>query len=277
MRFDLRTIEGTKKFLFDWLGIDEKTIINYIIDKGEEVDADDFCEQNNIFLDKFEINDITYIASHVTTCLDGLEAIKKFGLMDLTSILTNETSLKEFLKSYGIEFDIENRIMKIENKSYDVSYDTDSRKGFIDRGSFEAKLDSIGHKLYYDNQVSAFFAMEGDKEYGGYVHLRPEFLLNVSRVGKKDLENDWIKTAKAYVLEFEEKFENFEWFTFYGTKHEYFDDNFSKIEHRKWLLSKSLYRIQNDLLYNDVREEFAYMKPSYIIPWKNIINVREII
>ncbi|NBI05752.1 hypothetical protein [Senegalia massiliensis] len=277
MRFDLRNVEGTKKFLHDWVGVDEISIISYIIDNSEDIDIDDFCERYNISLDDLEIDNITYVASHVTTCLDGLETIKKYGIMDLTSVLSYPTPLNIFLQNHGIEFDIDKRIMKVGNKSYDVSYNTNSNKSFLDRRSLEGRLNSIGHKLYYDNQLSAFLTMEGDKEYGGNVHLRPEFLLNVSSICKLNLENEWAKRAKAYVLEFEEKFENFEWFTFYNTKEDYNEDVSKMIEHRRWLLSKSLYRLQNYISYNQRIEDFAYMKPSYIVPWKNIIGIREIV
>lgn len=277
MQFDLRTVVGAKKFLLDWLGIDDKSLMNYLMYNNQEINVDDFCEQLGINLDDYEINNITYVASHVTTCIDDLESIREYGLMDLTSVLTLPTPLNNFLRSHGIEFDVENRTMKVEGNSYDVSYNKDSQSNFIDRESLTGRLNAIAHKLYYDNQISSFLTMEGDKEYGGYVHLRPEFLFNVSNVCKKDLERDWIRKSKAYVLEYQEKFENFEWFTFYETKYEYLNDYFDRADHKKWLISKSLYRLWNDYVYGDVREDFAYMKPSYIVPWTNIIGIREIV
>jgi hypothetical protein len=277
VKFDLRTVVGAKKFLFDWLGIDDISVMNYLKCNNQGIDVDDFCEQLGVSLNEYEVNNITYVASHVTTCIDDLGSIKEYGLMDLTSVLTLPTPLKQFLRSYGIEFDVKNGIMKVEDKSYDVSYNKDSQNGFIDRESLIGRLKAIGHKLYFDNQISSFFTMEGDKEYGGYVHLRPEFLFNVSNVCEKDLEHDWISRSKAYVLEYEEEFENFEWFTFYESKYEYLNDFFDKVNHRRWLISKSLYRLWNDYVYDDITEEYAYVKPSYIIPWKNIIGIREIV
>ncbi|KAA9006352.1 hypothetical protein F4V43_05170 [Paenibacillus spiritus] len=95
--------------------------------------------------------------------------------------------------------------------------------------------------------------------------MRPEFLLNVSEASKKNLEKYWTRDTKAFVLEYEEKFENFEWFTFY-----------ENIKHKKWLVEKALYRLWNDFFYNNNKEEYAYMKSSYTISWENIINVRGI-
>ncbi|MUG46314.1 hypothetical protein [Paenibacillus woosongensis] len=276
MRFDLRTIDGTKKFLIDWLGVDENILMNYVICNCNEIDVNDFCEVHGINLNEVETDHLTYVASHVTTCTDELESIKKHGLMNLQLALTLSTPLNIYLRSHGIEFDIGNQIMRVGSESYDVSYNSDSYNGFLDSESFKSKLKDIGHKLFYDNQISAFLAMEGDKEYGGYVHQRPEFLFNVSKVSKRNLEYDWTKKSKAFVLEYEEKFENFEWFTFYENEDEYHDDYFRN-EHKKWLISKSLYRLWNDFFYNDVKEEYAYMKSSYVIPWKNIINIREIV
>ncbi|MCL9660631.1 hypothetical protein L2089_08040 [Paenibacillus hunanensis] len=118
--------------------------------------------------------------------------------------------------------------------------------------------------------------MQGDKEYGGIVHIRPEILFDISKVIKKNIETYWEQNNKAFVLEYEENFENFEWFTFYDNKDDYYND-LSRMEHKKKLISKALYRIHNDFFDGSIKEEFAYMKSSYTIPWKNIINVREII
>lgn len=273
MMFDLRTVEGTKKFIIDWLGIHNDSLMKYVLLNCNEINVDNFCEEYEIDLDNIGIEDLTYIASHVTTCSDELESIQNYGLLDLKLTLSLPTPLQKFLKEHGVEFDIEKKTMKIYTETFDISY---KKKNHFNEDSLEGELQDIARRLFYDSQISAFLSMQSDKKYGGIVHERPEILYNISKVSKKNLETYWKKNNKAFVLEYKENFENFEWYTFYVKEEEYYEDS-TRINHKKWLVKKALYRLWNDLFHNDINEEYAYMKSSYTIPWKNVINVRKII
>ena len=154
MRFDLRTVDDAKKFLIDWLEVNNLSLTEYILLNSDGIDVDDFCQEHKIDLNELEIHNLTYIASHVTTSSDELETIKTYGLMDLKLALSSPTPLKEFLAEHVIEFDIVSKTMKLGTEVFDVSY---KRKNFIDRDSLEGKLNRIAHKLFYDSQISSFF------------------------------------------------------------------------------------------------------------------------
>ncbi|MCL9660632.1 hypothetical protein L2089_08045 [Paenibacillus hunanensis] len=146
MIFDLRTVEGTKKFIIDWLGIDNDSLMRYALLNCNEIDVDNFCEEHGIDLNNISIDDLTYVASHVTTCSDELQSIRNYGLVDLKLTLSLPTPLKKFLKEHGIEFDIETKTMKVCGETFDVSY---KKKNNLDRDSLEGKLHKIARKLFY--------------------------------------------------------------------------------------------------------------------------------
>lgn len=275
-KFDIRNATYAKRFLEEWLDINEDSIINYIAESRTGTDANEFCDINKIEIESKSVEKIRYVASHVTTTIDNLEYHKNNGLMDLASLLSSDSPMSQYLLSFGLNFDIENKELQYNDTVYNIDYYRDDKSKFFDRDSLEGKIDSIAHKVCYDNQISAFFTMKGDKEYLSQIHLRPEFLINISKFCKKDLENAWIRKAKSYVIEFEEKFENFEWFSFYYDKEDYYEDLESKMIHRRWMVNKALNTIWNDYYYDSISDEFAYMKPDYIIPWSNVINCRGI-
>ena len=49
--------------------------------------------------------------------------IKKHGLHNLQWVLSNDTTLNRFLKNNNITFDIESKLMYINDIAYDVDYE----------------------------------------------------------------------------------------------------------------------------------------------------------
>lgn len=277
IRFDLRDVTGSLKFLEEWLGVSKKSIMDYIVNSQSNIDVDDFLEIGSIDIDSLDIENISYIASHVTTTIDNLAFMKSNGLMDLATLLTLDSPLSKYLASHNLVFDITNKRLLCNETEYDIDYYREGKSKFIDRESIEGRVDSIAHKVCYDNQISAFFTMEGDKAYLTQIHLRPEFLVNISNLCKRDIESPWAKKATGFVIEYEEHFNSFEWFSFYDNESDYWDDSKDRERHKRWLVEKSLNLLRDDFYYNHFCESFAYMKANYVIPWSNVVNCREIV
>ena len=55
----------------------------------------------------------------------------------------------------------------------------------------------VGRKLYYDYGICGFLSY-GNTAYGGYVHRRPELLMNIDRLLKTDLADKWEDTHQPY-------------------------------------------------------------------------------
>lgn len=277
MRFDLRNADKAMKFVSEFTKIDESMIIELISKSPSGIDADDYIKHFKIDLDSLQIEDVRYIVSHVTTSIDNLEFMKNNGLMDLATLLSLESPLSSYLKRFDVSFEIENKLMFFKNQCFNVDYYREGKDKYISRESHEGRIDSVAHKICYDNQISAFFSMEGDKKYLTQIHRRPEILINLSNLCKVDLQNPWAKEATGYVVVFEEKFENFEWFTFYDEKYDYLEDMFSKKLLRKFVISKALNLLWDSYHCDHKSNRFAYMAKDYIIPWSNVIECREIV
>lgn len=272
--FDLRNKEGAIKFLIDWLEVDKDSIENFLICSNSNFEVDDFLQFCEIDLSVKSIDNIKYIASHVTTTVDNLEFMKSNGLMDLATLLSIESPLKQFLSSNGLVFNIEKKQLYYNGFNYDIDYYRNDKSEHFERGSLEEKIDRIAHKICYDNQISAFFTMEGDKKYPTQIHERPEFLMNITNFCKKDIGNIWAQKAKPYVIVFEEDFSSFQWLSFYDREWKYFDDLPDLSMHKEWMVRKALNLIWTSYYYTSKSEVLAYMKPNYVIPWANVIECR---
>ena len=273
--FNITTHEKAKEFLSSFLNIASEKIDDYIFNNTKDYDVDNFLETYNIDLQKIHIENMQLIVQHITTNDDKCGSLEKFGLLNLQQSLTMETTLKKYLDRFNIHFDISNKWMFCNETKIDIPYKSDDIS--LPSDSQKHRICRVAHKIYYDYQISGFFSMENETDYGGRVHERPEFLHNLKELFKSSLiEDTWKKSVRPYLITFKASLDSFAWFSFYDQKYEYEDDYLSKEELVKWLINKALYVIWDMYHYDSSPEIFAYMKPEVIIPPSDFLNIKPI-
>lgn len=150
---------------------------------------------------------------------------------------------------------IENKALVVDEKVIDIDYD--KFKGRFGLTHEEEYIREVARKMYYDPQVNAFFSIDDIVHYGTEIHRRPEFLMNLSNLvpGIKEVEKIWRNKSMGYIVTFLAEFDQFAWFSFYDYEHEYWDDEESKLEFKKWLIYKAVSRSFD----RGGSEIFAYM------------------
>lgn len=202
----------------------------------------------------FEMDDLICCLQHFTTSADGCEHIKSKGITDLrTTYEDTESELRRFLDDQGVRIDIPNARLYFNNQnieSIEYSYNNFSH----DYNSKIYKLWSVGRKFYYDFCVCGFFSFDHERPYGGYVHHRPEILLNISEAVGKRIDNVWRDTHECYIVKFYTQYTNI-------CRDESIDE---KID--------LLYKAFHNVIY-DADENVALLKDSIYVPPENIISV----
>lgn len=97
-------------------------------------------------------------------------------------VLSNETDLKRLLQENSVNFDIESKLLYIDNVAYDVDYGHYKNLDGISRRSNQ--LCKIAHKIYYDFQINAFLFCKDIYDYST-IHETPEFLYTLSLLNEK--------------------------------------------------------------------------------------------
>lgn len=142
---------------------------------------------------------------HVTTNYDKCLSLLKLGIMDLQSAVTEETPLSEFLKAYGIDINIKEKLLIVNGKKFDLI-----RKTYKDEG-YNESLNHIVTKLYKDSSVCGFVSSSNALKYGGGIRTRPEFLNNLSTfLHLPELINEWEGATSTYIVKFGLPFENYQ-------------------------------------------------------------------
>lgn len=273
MLFDIRTHASAINFLQEFLQTDFASIeYEYIVE--DNLDFNIFWAKWLDQISSISIDEIKYLAFHVTSSSNDCLEIKSNGIKNLQSVLSEKTNLKSKLQEYGVRFDIENKLLFYRQQEINIDYD--KYKGHFDLSPFEKRIERVAHKIYYDFQVDAFFLNCDISNYGTRIHQRPEFLYNLVNLFPelKDMENEWIDASKGYIVTFHASFDQFAWFTFYEQDYEYQDDLEKKLKLKKWLVSRAISRIFDPP--SDYSKVFAYMKPEIIILPNQIIEFQEI-
>lgn len=229
-------------------------------------------------IEKLDVNDLRCILSHVTTSIDKMESIEKYGLMNLQDTLTFDTCLKSYLAEFDIHFDIENKLLYYQGQSYCVANKEDGSTSVSDMDSLHGRLQGIVCRLYKDHQISAFFCMSSDTDYAGEVHKRPEFLSNLADLAEEcRVEEDWINRAEPYVIEFIVGVNELEWFTFdcYKNKDQYFNDEV-KVGIKNCLIDMAIYMLWDDYHNNERDERYAFLKPWHVVLPQDMMCIRRI-
>lgn len=205
MIYDISTSDNAKATLAKITGI-STDIFDYVYTKLSLINqynfADKLCNEA-IELGRYsyntDVNEIAFKVQHITTSSDHCRNIKKNGIKNLYDTYKDtESELRKFLDENEIFIDLKNETITIEGKEHSIHY------GVKDFGlsNLEENLWSIGRKFYYDFCICGFFSVNSYRAYGGYVHISPEILYNISKICKTDLRNKWAKNHSAYMVSF---------------------------------------------------------------------------
>lgn len=267
MYYDITNPDVSYYWLYKALHIKRDEFIEtYVIECHNDFDT--FYEKYRSIIDQIDVENLEIVAFQVTSSSDDCVDIKKYGLRNLQWVLNNDTNLNRFLKENHISFDIESKLMYIDNISYDVDFEKYRDLDVISKRG--EQLYSIAHKLYYDFQINAFLFCKDIYDYST-IHETPEFLYTLSSLNEatKGIDVKWKEICKPYVVKFKSKLKDFAYFTFYGNERECKDDkkdNWSEL--RRLLISRAV----ESTFCDSASQIFVYMKPDTVIAPKNIIE-----
>lgn len=226
MIFDFFNKSTVAESLCQHFSID-KRLFNIVVKMFDYVHESpcDFAKKLGIDL-LTNTDDCQIICRHITTTNDNLNSIMTKGMLSLDRVLTEDTPLNAFLKSYGIEIDPKNRNMRIRDKVVLINgfdepcdpcyrnstYTIDKRKR-LHCCSFNQEMAFLNNKLYHDKSEIEAFIRGSDEELLSYQSVlnAPEILLTVGRIissvytnSEDFLQISWSKQKgmKRYILEF---------------------------------------------------------------------------
>ena len=265
--YDITNPDAAYEWLYSVLDMKRGDFISdYVLESRNDFDT--FFVRHLKEAERLDIDQLEFVAIHVTTNGDDCAEIKKNGLKDLQKLLQEETELSMFLKKRGIWFDIPSKIMHIDDKNFDIDY-----KKYTNWDRMIKQVDalySIGRKIFYDHQVNGFLFSKDVYDYGT-IHEAPEFLLTLSEFDRDTagINDVWAAASKPYVIKYRAKITEFEYYTFYEGQEDYLQDY-----HNGWIgLKKTLFQKAARGAFSELSSDvYAYMKPGRIIEPARIIE-----
>lgn len=245
IQYDLTTFEGALESLGKYLDLTERQLGKYIAEHKNNWNVDEFLEIYNVTHEKLFENELLMISLHVTTNNDECASIKKQGLVNLRQAIMLDTPLSRYLEDHDIKIDIDSKTLKHRGRCFDIN---DREDLYTNRTA----LEWIAFKLYEDYQVNSFFAYENVLTYGGMVHRRPEFLLNLGKVLGGNVEFDWEKdkSNKTYIVKVISPLSDSAIQTFIHRSYiQGWDRDAIEVLKRKWIIHNSL-RVLNETLFS---------------------------
>ena len=269
--FDLRTPDSAYDFLLTFFNMSGAEYIEeLIINSGN--DFEKFWDRNAAKVNDISIDNIRVWGFHVVGSLDECGEIRSHGLRNLQKVLAGDTLFSRMLKSNGVLFDVERRLMFYKGKEYNVDYDWYRHNDYTMPP--EKYLEPIAHRIYYDYCVNGFMMNDDVFSYGTNIHKRPEFLMKLSAAFPelKKMEDEWAKRSKSYKVNFYATINQIHRFNFdlNETQEELTDEEIMHI--KRWMVSHAIDRAYNNLL----SEVFLYVKDEIDIPPEQIISCEEI-
>lgn len=264
--FDIMSSDSAYGFLLDTLGLQPgELIMEYLVECDRDIDL--FLERNGHRLDKLDIQDVRFVAFHVTGSLDDCQEIKESGIRNLQYVLSHDTMLSSLLRRGDITFDIENRIMCVNGRTFDIDYEHYKGRRFLTPE--EKLLESIAHRIYYDFCVDGFWANDDIEGYGTDIHERPEFISKLIKMSPKAKRLDafWRSKSKPYKIIFYATLEQIHKFTFGLEKnYEPYTENEQETI-KNWMLRMAL-----DQAFDPGGEHYIYIRDNEYIPSEQIIR-----
>ena len=219
-----------KHFNLEKLNI-ERFIVRQITENGKTpniyIMCFDFVKEFNILADKINTTNTYVTAKHLTTLPDNGLSLRKYGLLNLKGALDKETPLRKFLRNKKIEFDVEQKKIKILGKTVDIfrcngnckPCNIDKKKCSQFSQEYREAINLIYTKLYLHQSEIEVFLCGKDIELQSYscVTRNPEFLCNVENLLEamqipSTISKEWaeLQNGKFYVLEFDVCIKSFE-------------------------------------------------------------------
>lgn len=274
MIYDVRTIKSSLDFLSKVFSTDRNKIYEEIKRQPDYIYLSEFMEILNCKLANIDLDSLKLVVSHVTTTIDDNKFLLENDLTNLQNVLIFDSPLKNFLKRFNIGFNIKKKVIICNDITYSINRnDYDRYVGFNNK---DAYLKELSRKVYTDHQITAFLTMESDTKYLGEVHLRPEVLLDISRVIGINLCQEWYDISKSQVIEFYVDVKNLEPCSFDLRNDKYLSDKEYNNYISKWLVEKAINIILNNLLYKHPPENVIYIEHGHVVSRDDMIDIRSV-
>ncbi len=267
MIYDITTIDAAYNTIKRLLNIQPRDLRNYLNDKKDK-DFSDFIEKYNAKIEQINLQNLKLVVMHITSSIDDCVDIRKYGIKNLQWVLSNETKLSKFLEKEGIIFDINQGKMFVNDKEYNIKYEQYEEIEYS-LTELEEKVEDISYKIYCDYQINGLFCVNSRFNYGTTdIRKHPEFLEALSKILEQEkLVSKWERYSKGYVIYFEAKVSELEYYSF-GAE---VSDDEDYLEIKEYLVYMALERcVEEDL------ERYVYMKPNIGVLKNNIKEIIEI-
>lgn len=237
--FKYNDCEGSTKLISDYFGINHNMIFEELSPYlKKEYNLANFIEKFNLNLEHAYQRETYITCRHATTIYDGLNYLRKYGLVNLKIMLEEETPLSKFLKENAISIDVdrkilvyngeEHKILSREERCENCIFEEYQCTSFLDSNlpdykscEYREELNVLHSKLYDDKcEIEAFIDGKISDIYDyESVRYSPEILITIENIiwyydkTKSDLKNKWknIDNNKYYILEFNVDINNFEY------------------------------------------------------------------
>ena len=275
MDFDLRTTDSAYSFVQNILGMtSEQFSHHYIIECNS--DYEQLWKKQYKQMKHIDSSRIRIWSFHVTGSLDKCSSIRKEGLHNLQHAISTDSIMSRMFRKYGLEFDIENKVMHFEGKEYSVDYDR--YRNHCNLYEKDECLSKIAYRLYEDYCVNGFMCNDDFRSYGFDVCIRPEFILDLvnmfPQLSKLDLE--WRRNSESYKINFFTYINQLERYTL--ELDEYRDPPYvvwNNLEDNdkalKWMLGHAIARS-----FDELSDTYLYVKSDLCVPPEQIYNCEKI-
>lgn len=255
--FDIRTSDNALSTLTNLSGVSKEIWEKYLGHEQEYEYVDDLVEDvirshghiPNSFMD-FE-----FIFFHVTTSANGCKSFLQTGILDLrNTYLCPQSELRQFLDAHDIIIDLSKHILTHAGNKYNIEFGECPKSNTKEYFSW-----SVGRKFYYDFSICGFLSVCDIIPYGGLVHTRPEFLMNMDKLLNLSLSREWADTHTTYQVTAKVPGDMI---IFNG------DDDWNDTKRVIYYLTKAY-----DTAFGTPREEILLIKDEHQIPPQNIIDI----
>ena len=275
MDFDLRTTDSAWSFVLDTLGVTSEQFVNeYIIECDRDYER--LWKKYYRQLKQIDANKIRIWAFHLTGSLDKCQSIMHEGLRNLHYTLSKGNKMANLFRKYGLEFDINNKVMYFKETAYNVNYE--KYRNRCNLYGKDEQLSRIAYRLCKDFCVNGFMCNDNFRSYGFDVYIRPEFILDLVNMFPElsELDLEWRRQSTSYKVNFFAYLNQLERYNFdldeycnppYATWDE-LDDNDKVI---KWMLSHAI-----DRSFDALTDTYLYVQSNLHIPAEQISDCEEI-
>lgn len=229
--YNISTSENAIASLQRILQVDDIKQEWYLCDLNNEEVPHKFKKQ----IEKWDLTKEEFLVNHVTSSVNELSDIYKYGLLSLYDVLNTETTLNNELRKRKILFDIQNNMLNVMGNFHDLD---EKRRGYYDEN-----LDQI-HRAIHNDYLSTMLYEKDPWFYGSYLFKRPEFMIYLELVNKdcKEFVEWWWNNSTGYKITAKVPFEDvqFETFGIFRKEDFIYDSNHGYLQSKKHLIYQAL-------------------------------------